>query len=77
MLDGDVALDVVAQGIGVGQDARDRQEDPGHPHPRVAERGCDRREPAEGESWRGDQGVCVEHAQEDEVDEEPLGAIYV
>ena len=33
----------------------------------------ERREPAEGEPRRSDQGVRVEHPQQDEVDEEPLG----
>ena len=73
MLDGHVSLDVVAEGIGVGQDPRDRQEDPRHPHAGVAERGRERREPAEGEPRRSDQGVRVEHPQQDEVDEEALG----
>ena len=46
---------------------------PGHPEPRVAEHGPSGAKPPERQPGRGDQRVCVEHAQQHDVHEEALG----
>ena len=74
VLGDDVRLDVLAEWVVGGQDARQREEDAGDAEPRISQRPTERRQPPECESGVGDERVGVEHPDEHQVDEEPLDA---
>ena len=57
------------------QDPRHGEEHPGHVQSRIAEPWGDRREPSQCEPGRGDEGMGVQHADQDEVDEEALDPV--
>ncbi len=67
--------DAVTEGVLVGQDPGQLQEDPGHAEPRVTDERCQRAQPSQRDSGRGDERVCIEHAAEHDVHEEALGCV--
>ena len=77
VLGDDVRLDVLAEWVVVGQDARQGQEDAGHSETRISQRPTERCQPPEGESRLGDECVGVEHPDEHQIDEESLDAALV
>ena len=76
VLAGDIALGVVAERIAVRQDPRQRQKDPGHSDPRVAEQRSGRAQPAQREPRCGDHGMRIQHANQDHVEEEALDPAF-
>ena len=77
MLDRDVGVDVIAEWITIGQDARKRQEDAGHSDAWITDRpghGC---KPAQREPRCGHQGVGEKHPNKNHVDEKPFHAAFV
>jgi hypothetical protein len=75
VLVGDVVVELTRKWIPVRQNPRHREEHARHVQPRIAEPSADRREPAQCEPRRGDEGMGVEHADQDQVDEKALDSV--
>jgi hypothetical protein len=75
VLGGDVTVELTVERVDVRQHPRHSQEHPRHVQPRIAEPSGDRREPAQRESGRGHESMGIEHADQDEVDEEAFDPV--